>query len=193
MIGIDVSPAAPTGSEAPPVGAALRRLAGFVDELLIDAPAGRDELDALLAKVGPDAQVLRAAAGAMRTRSVTEIIELLHALANEADADVPATIRPLLDRVDELADGGSGELRRAWAALAAFDTPFTLALATQVLSAHGLAHPEAVLAELVTRGVVRRTDDTPRGSSCACSTVCPIGSPPGEPGPSFSSRRDAGS
>ncbi|MFC6235555.1 LuxR C-terminal-related transcriptional regulator, partial [Leucobacter soli] len=117
--------------------------------------------DALLAKVGPDAQVLRAAAGAMRTRSVTEIIELLHALANEADADVPATIRPLLDRVDELADGGSGELRRAWAALAAFDTPFTLALATQVLSAHGLAHPEAVLAELVTRGVVRRTDDTP--------------------------------
>ena len=161
MTGIDDSLAASTRGDAPPVGTALRRLVGLVDELLIDAPIGRDELEALLAKVGPDPDVLSAAARAMRTRSVTEIIELLHTLANEPDAELPAPIRPLIDRVDALAEGSPAELRLAWVALSALDTSFPLSLATQVLAAHGITDPEAVLAELITQGVVGRTDDSP--------------------------------
>lgn len=139
----------------------MRRLLAHIDHLLIDTPIAADELDALIFNIGPDDQVLRLTAQAMRTRSGTEVIELLHTLTNEPEAEAPAVLQPVIDRVETIFDEASVEVREAWIALSMLDTPFTRALATKLLTALELPDPESLLADLVTEGIVSRIDENP--------------------------------
>lgn len=161
MIGIDRTEERTAGARTHAPRTAVRRLLAHIDHLLIDTPVSVDELDALIFNIGPDDQVLRLTAQAMRTRSGTEIIELLHTFTNAPETEARTVLRPVIDRVEEIFDGAPTAVREAWKALSVLDTPFTLKLATRLLSTMELPGSEALLADLVTEGIVSRIDEHP--------------------------------
>ena len=117
-------------------------------------------VERLVAEVGGGPAVLECAARAARTRSLAELVTILHSRASGSEA--PVGERDPVGELEQLVEGyysaASAGVRDAWVVLALFDTTFTREQAESVLRAGNVEEPEEALAELVTSGVVTRQE-----------------------------------